>query len=145
MQKSDINIPENNLDWDSINSELKTIPRYNLNYRDREKLKSVGWKLYNPKNDTYTRMDGIRFICDAHYWRAVEALDCPKKRSKLKKIRGKKYYPGYELDIDHYTPNWLASVRHLFDPEAVELFKKTYYYQEEPNKYLPKGCTIYQV
>lgn len=118
-----------------------------MDYDEREKLKSEGWKEFNEATTPSHKANIILHrIITAHYWRAKEELehrrDC---KSCLRKIRGKKYYPGYELDIDHYAENWIYAQRNrdfMKDGVYEELLKS---YEPIKSNYLPDDCSVYQV
>lgn len=117
-----------------------------MDYEEREKLKKEGWEKFSdcktPSGKTQVLM---HYIITAHYWRAREFIESRKDYAKcLKKIRGRKYYKGYQLDIDHYTENWLfANKGQEFMKDGVLESCKTWY-EPKKSKYLPKGMSIYQ-
>lgn len=125
---------------------------YNMDYHDQEKLKSLAWslifeykKLKNFKACAFYLLHGV---ITSHYWRARQFLERRKNHeSLLRKIRGKKYYPFYELDIDHYTCHWLdanGDRQDLFPSEVIDHIKNDFHYVAEKCKYMPKGMTTYQ-
>ena len=116
-----------------------------MTYEEREELKKIGWGYFSSTDDPKKKAWVLfNYIMPAHYWRAREHLEQRKDcDSCLKKIRGKDYYKGYVLDIDHYSENWVYSHRSLFDQEVVNnLFSLC---EPKKNKYLPDECTEYQL
>jgi hypothetical protein len=114
------------------------------NYHDREEFKSMGWERYRAGGTPGSRAGGVLMIIDAHYHGQVEVLECdPKRRSHTKMAVGRKYYPGYELDIDHYTRHWLHSMGHLIDGDVLFFLQEFMGYYAEKSKYLEKGHTVY--
>jgi len=115
-----------------------------LDYDEREKLKQEGWKNISDDNQPHKNAYYfLHYIIKAHYWRAREALESTHNyRTFLRKIVGKKYSPGYELDIDHYTEHWLHANKHLMNEATLQYFIDWFYSPKE-SKYLPKGHTTY--
>lgn len=136
-------------------------------YEYREARKLYYDEIYSkedtsPRQKAHCRLHGRIW---SHYWRARIALeDSPTKKeyvSKLKKIRGKKYYLGYRLDIDHYTNHWLWAngdregpevLAWIYDPIKGDFsrYKNNEYklwfdppYYSEQSKYLSKGASLY--
>lgn len=110
-----------------------------MEYEERERLKEEGWKLFSESKTSHGKAGAImRFVVLAHYYRAVENL----KKSQIKKIVGKKYVPGYELDIDDYSRHWLFSMKDHFQSDVFEALCE--WYEPEECKFLPKGCTCYR-
>lgn len=117
-----------------------------MEYEEREKLKSEAWGIINDCHAT-TDQKAIAYsngVITAHYWRAREALDARKdKRTFLRKIIGKNYCKGYELDIDTYTRHWLGA-----NPKSVkngDVFRLLcIWFPPISNKYLKGGWTDYQ-
>jgi len=80
----------------------------------------------------------------AHYWRArIELEEASHTQSLLRKLRGRQYYPHYQLDIDHYTNYWLAANGDREEPEVIKYIADTFGYKAQPNKFLPKGYSIF--
>lgn len=115
-----------------------------LDYYEREKLKQEGWNHISDENPPHQNAYYfLHKISKAHYFRAREALEVrPDYRKFLRKIVGKKYSPGYELDIDHYTQHWLHANKHLMNEATFQYFTDWFYSPKE-SKYLPKGHTEY--
>ena len=115
-------------------------------YEIREKAKREGWeKIAIAKSVREKAFYFVNYIIWSHYWRAREDIESKKKRQTiLRKIRGKKYYPYYQLDIDHYTRHWLHANRKSLSEEVLGLISEEWGYEPEENKFLPEGCTQYQ-
>lgn len=107
------------------------------------KKREEGIELLKNKRESYVAAQiYLHLIMTADYWLARNEINRQKdKRKLLRKIAPKKYYKGYELDIDHYTEHYLYSNKHLLN-EAVyrELCE---FYTPKKCKYLPMGCTKY--
>lgn len=117
---------------------------YVPDYHEREQLKTKAWESFKKGTNDREKAFAILQVCRCHYWRAGEALDAnPKRISLLRKVRGKKYYGGYELEFDHYIPHWLFAQSHLFPDDVMKEIKNTWHYEPEESKYLPKGYTQY--
>lgn len=87
----------------------------------------------------------INNIIWCHYWRAREDVENSiNQKTLLRKIRGKKYFNNYKLDIDHYTKHWLYANKDSLSQDVLNEIKKIWGYEPEENKFLPKGCTGYQ-
>jgi hypothetical protein len=70
----------------------------------------------------------------------IESTSNPKKL--LKQIRGRKYYAGYTLDLDHYTEHWLESHRKApFMTQQIIMYITDHWYQPKRSKYL-KDCNF---
>jgi len=115
-------------------------------YEEREKYKSEGWsnmaKCQSPRQKAFLY---LHMIIWAHYWRAREGIEAQRNcQTLIKKIRGKKYYPSYVLDMDHYIPHWLHSMKHKIPQDVLDVLKEDWSYEPEENKHLPEGFTIYQ-
>jgi hypothetical protein len=113
-------------------------------YEEREKIKKAGWDLVKGDNSIYMKSVGMLRVCESHYWRVREQLDgAPLERKYTRMAVGKKYSPGYVLDIDHYTPHWLHAMRESIPADIMEYLKETWGYSPSKCKYLPDGHTIY--
>jgi hypothetical protein len=117
-----------------------------VSYEELEELKRMGWIRFAQSSDAghkaYVLMN---YIITAHYWRAREQLEtCNNYEICIKKIAGKNYSHGYELDIDHYTEHWLHAQRKAayMQDGVLEYFIENWY-TPNPCKYLPDGCTAY--
>ncbi len=118
-----------------------------MDYESREKLKAEGWELFGKAQSAHAKRNVLmHFIITAHYWRAREAIEARKSPKKaLKMIYALYYTPGYEMDIDHYTPHWLFSQRNqrFMTKEIYDACKE--WYQPKRSNYLPEGMTLYQL
>lgn len=134
-----------NLQLDELKERLSKIPRLDLNWEQQEELKLLSSGFYNISKTIYGKASALLMRIDAHYWRALKHLENTKRKAYfLKKIRGKKYYTGYELDIDDYTRHWLSANGGNYDPALIECLESNWGYKAEKNKYLPEGYSIYR-
>lgn len=125
-------------------------PHYEL----RELMKEIAWGVISECKKTKDYNTAAWFllhgIITSHYYRARESLefmDVKDYEKWMKKIRGKKYYKHYLLDIDHYTNHWLwanGDRDELFPKEVVEKIEENFGYKPEECKYLPKGYSEYR-
>lgn len=121
-------------------------------YRMQEDVKDLAWRLVREyidlKQYRHAAFYLLHGVITPHYWRARQALENSSKcKTYLKKIRGKKYYPLYELDIDHYTCHWLAANEDrpdLYPKEVIQAIDEHFSYRPEKNKYLPEGMSVYR-
>ncbi len=117
-----------------------------MEYKEREELKRKGWDDFSKAETPSGKCQVLMHtIIKSHYWRAREALENRKDcKACLKKIRGSKYYPGYELDIDHYTEHWLfANQDHECMMNGVKEAAEEDWYTPKESKYMTKGCSSY--
>lgn len=116
-------------------------------YETREKVKLEGWqKIANASSVREKAFYYLQHIIWSHYWRAREAIESASKpQFLLRKIRGRKYYLYYELDIDHYTNHWLHAFKDIIPMEVVNIIEEEWGYKPQENKYLPKGYSLYQI
>jgi hypothetical protein len=114
-----------------------------MDYKQREELKEEGWNLLDKCIYPQSKCNiFMHHIIKSHYWRARKHIEIQKNScTLLRKIRGRKYYKNYELDIDDYTPHWLFANKHLMDEETYKCCCK--WYEPIESKYLPKGYTTY--
>lgn len=124
-----------------MNFQKMDSSEYYPTYHEREEFKSEGWREISKTDDPNKKAWFFLYrVIWSHYWRAREEIEKNSKRkSLLKKIRGKKYYPGYILDIDHYTKHWLWANKGMLDEATIKATE----YEPEENKYLPEGRTSY--
>jgi len=123
-----------------------------MQYAEREALKTKAWKAINSKETEISEKAwGMLAIIEAHYWRAREDLEAMPKTAQ-RRIHGKRYLPGYQLDIDVYTRHWLASNTCLtsntcipIPSEVIEHVKTKGYYTPEKSKFLQPGQTSYRI
>lgn len=114
-------------------------------YNEREKIKKESWDDFRNAKTPYGKASALLNVIMSHYWRQREAIESDKyKKKHLKMVVPKKYSPGYELDIDHYTLHWLHSMRHLVPKEVLQVLEDQWGYKPVKSEYLPDGCTIYQ-
>lgn len=124
--------------------ESFSIPDY-PSYEERELLKKKFHKEYF-STDNLNKKAGLLLngLILSHYWRARMTIeDSPRPKLKLRKIRGKKYYANYVLDIDHYTNHWLWANGLGQYKEVLEKIEEIYGYKPEENKYMPEGHSYY--
>jgi hypothetical protein len=116
-------------------------------YMEREEAKREGWDIIGNKDATpYQKAHAYLYrIIWSHYWRARESMESQRRhKSNLKKVMGNSYYPGYRLDIDHYTNHWLYANGNRISNEVLKIIAEEYFYEPKKNKYLPEGMTLYQ-
>lgn len=119
-----------------------------LDYDAREALKGEAWAAIASDISGVKKAWALLHVIEAHYWRAREALEAL-PTAKQKKIHGKRYSKGYELDLDVYTRHWLWSNK---DVEAlknrgcdfVDLLKESFGYEPERSAFMPTGCSDYR-
>lgn len=121
---------------------------YYPSYSEREEQKDKGWGLLSSIDLSYLQKAHavLHTVIWAHYWRARIDIENSKQRENyLEMIRGENFYPGYILDIEHYTSHWLASNGlRLLCPEIVKAIKDDFYLEPKESEYLPQGMTMYQ-
>jgi len=116
-----------------------------MDYNEREQQKTEAWKLLRSEETSLViKAQALLRVIDAHYWRARERLE-EQPKSVQRRIHGKRYLPGYELDIDVYTRHWLHANRHIIAPDVVECVREQWHYDPEPSRFLAKGQTIYVI
>lgn len=115
-----------------------------MDYLEREELKQDAWNVINSKESPRKKAWAALDLIEAHYWRALEALNALPKPMQ-RKIYGKRYYPPHQLEIDEYTCHWLASNGERLIPHPVlqALYAEFPCYKPKKHRYLPIGCTIY--
>lgn len=116
-----------------------------MDYREREELKRDCYKAMLATDDPRKRaLLLVNGLITAHYWRARETIeDNPGTKTKLRRIRGGEYYPGYELEIDHYIENWLWANGDCQNKEDIKEIENVFGYKAKKNKYMPAGHTYY--
>ncbi|CUI18169.1 hypothetical protein PNK_p0117 (plasmid) [Candidatus Protochlamydia naegleriophila] len=114
-----------------------------MEYKEREKLKQIGYEELSKAKHLYQKaMVYLHRIILAHYWPARESIESLKNtKTLLKKIKGREYCVGYELDFDDYARHWLWANDKIPDLETYKCLCE--YYVPEESKYLPKGYTKY--
>ena len=115
-------------------------------YEMREQVKYEGWEKISetvcPREKACHYLNNVIW---SHYWRAREALENNRKwKSLLKKVMGKKYHPGYMLDMDDYIPHYLYANLENSPKEMLNAIKEQWHYEPKESKYMPKGCTCYR-
>lgn len=114
-----------------------------MGYHERERQKAEAWPIVRDVEAPLPRRAwALLQVIDAHYQRAFEGLESlPKVQQR--QIHGKRYTPGYQLDIDVYTRHWLYANGDAVSPEVVDAVREIYHYEPEQSKFLPKGQTSY--
>lgn len=116
-----------------------------MDYHEREQQKAEAWRLLAAEETSLTiKAQALLRVIDAHYWRAREHLEA-RPRAEQRRIHGKRYCPGYQLDIDVYTRHWLHANGDRIAPEVVECVREQWYYEPEPSRFLAKGQTSYTI
>lgn len=115
-------------------------------YEFREKVKTEGWqKIFEATSAREKAFHWLHSVIWSHYWRAREHLESRKDhKTCLRKIMGKKYYPHYVLDIDHYTCHYLYAMREKITQDVLDCLKDEFHYEGQKCKFLPDYCTSYQ-
>lgn len=91
-----------------------------MDYYEREKRKAEAWKLLSAEDTSLTiKARALLLLIEAHYWRAREHLEA-RPKAEQRRIHGKRYCRGYELDIDVYTRHWLHANGDRMPPEVVQ-------------------------
>jgi hypothetical protein len=113
-------------------------------YEEREKMKQEGWEAFSKATTPHGKAAGLLRVIDSHYWRQREAFEDDRLHKKhLRMVVPRKYSPGYTLDIDHYTPHWMHSMRDKIPDDVMEVLESQWGYKPEKSPYLPDGHTIY--
>jgi hypothetical protein len=112
-------------------------------HHELEECKQEGWKRISESNCPRQKaMQYMNRIIWSDYWKARQEIETQRDcKALLKKIRGKKYYSYYVLDIDHYTLHWLHANK--VPEDVLDVIKEQWHYEPEENKYLPEGRTSY--
>jgi len=114
-----------------------------LKYHERERQKHKARAVLNdPEANLFKKSRALLLVIEAHYWRAREHLEAWSK-SAQRRVHGKRYCPGYQLDIDVYTRHWLFTNGDSEDQEVVTYLREQCGYYPEPSRFLPKGRTSY--
>ena len=92
--------------------------------------------------DTWTQASAVLRWIDECYWDARKHFEAMPK-SVQKRIHGKRYCLGYELDIDVYTRHWLAANSDKLAPGMLDFVREHFGYKPESSRFLEKGQTIY--
>ena len=117
-----------------------------MEYAEREVMKTEAWKVINSNDASINaKAWGVLKVIEAHYWRARGALEAMPKAAQ-RRIHGKRYSPGYLLDIDVYTRHWLAENKRIpISYEVIQRVKSEFGYQPEESKFLHHGRTSYSL
>ena len=117
-----------------------------MEYAEREAMKHEAWKVINSKDaNIRAKAWGVLKVIEAHYWRAREDLESMPKAAQ-RRIHGKRYCPGYQLDIDVYTRHWLVANKSIpISYEVIQHVKSEFGYDPEESKFLHPGQTSYRL
>ena len=117
-----------------------------MEYAEREAMKHKAWKVINSKDaNIHAKAWGVLKVIEAHYWRAREDLESMPKAAQ-RRIHGKRYCPGYHLDIDVYTRHWLVANKSIpISYEVIQHVKSEFGYDPEESKFLHPGQTSYRL
>lgn len=114
-------------------------------YKQREDWKEEAWDCFWASETPNGKASFLLRVIECHYWRAREDIEeRNNKKACLKKVAKQKYTPGYELDIDDYTGNWLWSHRNREFMSGGVFDALLEWYEPRESKYLPEGCSVYQ-
>lgn len=123
---------------------MRTMSERIIPYEEREKMKEEGWDHFNKATTPQGKASGILRVCEAHYWRQREVFeDDPKVKIHTRTVVPKKYSPGYILDIDHYTPHWMFSMRDKIPDDVMKALEDNWGYKPTKSKYLPDKHSLY--
>jgi hypothetical protein len=115
-----------------------------LSYEEREKMKQEGWDFFTKAKTAHGKTHGLLRVVTAHYWRQREVFEEDRYAKKhLRMVLPKKYYPGYILENDHYTPHWIHSMRDKIPDDVMKVLEDQWGYKPTKSAYLPDGHTIY--
>lgn len=114
------------------------------NYEERESMKQKGWDAYRSDCSTGFKTHGLLLVISSHYWRARASLEKMPKAFQ-RKVHGKRYSPGHELEIDVYIRHWLFAncTKMAIDPLVIECLNSVWHYKPEKHPLLHDGKTIY--
>lgn len=116
-----------------------------MDYHERERQKTEAWQLLAAENTSLTiKAQALLRVIDAHYWRAREHLEA-RPRTEQRRIHGKRYSPGYQLEIDVYTRHWLHANADRIAPDVIETVREQWHYEPEQSPFLAKGQTSYAI
>lgn len=116
-----------------------------MDYHKREQQKAEAWRLLGDTETSLTiKAQALLRVIDAHYWEAKERLEA-RPKAEQRRIHGKRYAPGYQLDIDVYTRHWLHANGDRIAPEVVEVVREQWCYEPEESRFLAKGQTSYAI
>ena len=116
-----------------------------MDYAAREQQKAEARKILNEETASLARKaNALIGLIDAYYWRAREHLESLPK-AEQRRIHGKRYCRGYQLDIDIYTRHWLYANGNQFAPDVIEAVQELWCYEPEESRFLHKGKTTYSL
>ena len=116
-----------------------------MDYHEREQQKTEAWLLLCSADASLTiKAQALLNVIEAHYWRAREHLEA-RPKTEQRRIHGKRYGPGYQLDIDVYTRHWLHANGDRITPEVIDAVREQWHYEPEPCRFLAKGQTSYAI
>lgn len=116
-----------------------------LDYEQRELLKREACAMLASDEPIPGRAWALLHLIEAHYWRAKSALENRPKRDQHR-ILGRRYTPGYELDIDVYTRHWLAANgANVSEQDVVHYVIEHFHYEPEESQFLPPGHSVYVI
>lgn len=116
-----------------------------MDYLEREQQKSEAWTLLAAEDTSLPiKAQALLRVIDAHYWRAREHIEAL-PRAAQRRIHGKRYCPGYQLDIDVYTRHWLHANGDRIASDVVDFVREQWSYEPEPSRFLAKGETSYAI
>jgi hypothetical protein len=123
---------------------VRSDPVNGLDYEQRETLKEEATAvLAQTDYPMHVRAQALQRWIEAHYWRARERLEASSHKFQ-RRVHGKRYCPGYELDIDVYTRHWLAAVApQIAEQDVVAYIVAEFGYQPEMSRFLPRGHSYY--
>jgi len=111
-------------------------------YEQREIIKKEAWEILRSDAHIHIKSQAMLNIIDAHYWRAREGFDkYPKKTQR--RIHGKRFLRGYQLDIDVYTRHWLWAQEMAPIDKSVRDYVIKNFYTPEQSRFMGKGKTTY--
>ena len=116
-----------------------------ITYTEREQLKKAAWLRINDADTSLlVKSQALLDVIEAHYWRARESLE-KQPKSEQRRIHGKRYCKGYELDIDVYTGHWLYANGNRIAPEIIAAVLMYWGYEPAESPFLMQGLTSYTI
>lgn len=117
-----------------------------MGFEEREAMEKEAWKVIHSETATiHPKAQGMLKVIESNYWQAREDLESMPKAAQ-RRIHGKRYSPGYLLDIDVYTRHWMFA--HKWIPIPYEVFqyvKSEFGYEPEESKFLHMGQISYSL
>jgi len=116
-------------------------------HSEQETAKEQAWLVVGDKeNPIHQRASALLRVIEAHYWHARQALEAQPKEF-LRKVLGKRYTTGIQIEIDWYTSNWLASMEGLRPfheiAEETKYIIEEFGYKPERHRFMKPGNTTY--